>query len=111
MVKRNEPLLTPRHRRNRLGHAIAHQDWTVEDWKRVTFPKDTKINRLGPDGRKWTQKLPGEGLTDRLAQGTLKFGGGSVIEGGACHGQELGIAAGWMAGWMETSTQPFWTKT
>ena len=37
VVKENKPVLTPRHRRNRLDCAIAHQDWTVEDWKRVTF--------------------------------------------------------------------------
>ena len=29
VVKKNKPLLTPRHRRNRLDRAIAHQDWTV----------------------------------------------------------------------------------
>ena len=78
VVRKNKPLLTPRLRRNRLDHAIAHQDWTVEDWKRVTFSDDTKVNRLGSDGRKWVQKLPGEGLTDRLAQGPVKFGRGSV---------------------------------
>ena len=47
VVKKNKPLLTPRHRRNRLDYAIAHQDWTVEDWKRVIFSDETKINRLG----------------------------------------------------------------
>ena len=51
----------------------------MEDWKRVIFSDETKINRLDSDGRKWAWKLPGEGLTDRLAQGTLKFGGGSVM--------------------------------
>ena len=37
-----------------------------------------KTNRLSSDGRKWTWELPGEGLTDRLVEGTLKHGGGSV---------------------------------
>ena len=49
------PLMT-----NRLDYAIAHQDWTVEDWKRVIFSDETKANRLGSDGRKWAWKLPGE---------------------------------------------------
>ena len=53
VVKKNKPLLTHRHRRNRLDHAIAHQDWTVEDWKRVWFSDKTKINCLGSDGRKF----------------------------------------------------------
>ena len=72
-------LLTPRHRRHRLDHAMTHQDWTVEDWKRATFSDETKTNRLGSDGRKQAQKLPGEGHRDRLVDGTLKFGGGSVM--------------------------------
>ena len=79
VVRKNKPLLTPRHRRNRLGYAIAHQDWTVEDRKRVIFSCETKTNRLGSDGRKQAQKLPGEGLTSRLIQGMLKFGGGLLM--------------------------------
>jgi transposase len=51
----------------------------VEDWKRVVWSDETKINRLGSDGRKWAWKKAGEGLSDRLVEGTLKFGGGSVM--------------------------------
>ena len=79
VVRKNKPLLTPRHRRNRLGYAIAHQDWTVEGWKRATFSDETKTNRLGSGGRKCAHKLPGEGLADRLIQGMLKFGGGLLM--------------------------------
>ena len=37
VVKKKKPLLTARHRKNRLDYAIAHQDWTVDDWKKVTW--------------------------------------------------------------------------
>ena len=57
----------------------AHKDWTVEDWERVIWSDETKINCLGSDGCKWVWKRPGEGLSDRLVKGTVKFGGGSVI--------------------------------
>ena len=60
MVKKNKPLLTPRHRRNRFDHAIAHQDWTVEDWKRVTLSDETKTNRLGSDGNSTSSDDMGE---------------------------------------------------
>ena len=40
---------------------------------------ETKINHLGSDGRKWVWKRAGEGLSDRLVKGTVKFGGGSVM--------------------------------
>ena len=31
----NRPFLSNRHRKERMEFAIAHKDWTVEDWKRV----------------------------------------------------------------------------
>src|SRR6266850_2309912 len=79
VVKKKKPLLTTRHKRERLDFAVMHKDWTVEDWKRVIWSDETKINRLGSDGRKWAWKKAGEGLSDRLVSGTVKFGGGSVM--------------------------------
>jgi Transposase len=35
VVKKKRPLLTKRHRQEWLDWALAHKDWTVEDWKRV----------------------------------------------------------------------------
>jgi len=79
VVKRKRPLLTKKHMKERLDFAIAHKDWTVEDWKRVVWSDETKINRLGSDGRKWVWKKAGEGLSERLVKGTKKFGGGSLM--------------------------------
>ena len=53
IVKRKRPLLLKRHIRVQLDFALAHQDWTLEDWKRVIWSDETKINCLGSDGRKW----------------------------------------------------------
>ena len=79
MVKKKRPILSTRHRRERLDFAQAHEHWTLEDWKKVVWSDETKINRLGSDGRKWTWKRAGEPLSDRLVEGTLKFGGGSLM--------------------------------
>src|SRR5436189_115219 len=79
VVKAKKPVLTKRHRKERLDFALAHQDWTVEDWKTVVWSDETKINRLGSDGRIWVWKKDGEGLSDRLVKETKKFGGGSLI--------------------------------
>ena len=49
-----------------MDFAEAHKDWTVEDWKRVIWSDETKINCLGSDGKKWVWKMPREGLSDRL---------------------------------------------
>ena len=79
VVKKKKPLLSARHRRNRLDFTIGHKDWTIEGRKEVIFSQETKTNGLSSDGRKWAHRLPGEGLTSRLVHDTLKFGGGSVM--------------------------------
>ena len=53
MVKAKRPLLTKRHRKEQLDFDLAHQDWIAEDWKTVVWSDETKINRLGSDGRVW----------------------------------------------------------
>ena len=79
VVKKKRPKLSPRHKKARLEFAERHQEWTIEDWKKVIWSDETKINRLGSDGRKYTWKEKGEGLSDRLVEGTIKFGGGNLM--------------------------------
>jgi transposase len=92
VVKRKRPFLCKRHRKARLDWAIAHQDWTVEDWKVVVYSDETKINRFGSDGRTVTWKMVGENLTDRLVEGTVKHGGGSVMVWGCMMWEGAGYA-------------------
>src|SRR6267154_5885447 len=77
VVKKKRPLLTKRHRRERLDITLSHKDWTIDDWKRVFWSDETKINCLGLDGRQWVWETNGEfeGLSDRLVEVTKKFGG------------------------------------
>jgi transposase len=92
VVKAKKPLLTKRHKKERLDFALAHQHWTVEDWKTIVWSDETKINRLGSDGRIWVWKKPGEGLSDRLVKGTAKFGGGSLMMWGCMLWEGTGYA-------------------
>ena len=62
-----------------MDFVIRNKDQTLEDWKRVEQSDETKINHLGSDGRKWPWKRAGEWLSDRLVEGTVKFGGESVM--------------------------------
>ena len=66
VVKSKHPFISARHCKAHLDFAYAHKDWTVDDWKRVIWSDETKINCLGSDGHKWVWKKPGEGLSDRL---------------------------------------------
>ena len=51
VVKRKHPLLKQVHHQHCLKFALAHQNWTVEDWKRVLWSDETIVNRIGSDGR------------------------------------------------------------
>jgi transposase len=92
VVKKKRPMLTKKARKERMDFALSHQDWTVEDWKKVVWSDETKINRLGSDGRKWVWKKPGEALSDRLVEGTKKFGGGSLMMWGCMTWEGVGYA-------------------
>ena len=77
--KPKKPLLTPRHQRLRLEWAKAHQFWTMDDWKRVVWSDETKINRFGSDGRSWAWKRANEQLTRDHVRQVIKHGGGNLM--------------------------------
>jgi hypothetical protein len=79
VVKKKQPLLKAHHRKARLEFAEWHREWTLEDWKRVIWSDETKINRLGSDERKYIWKEGGEKLNDCQVEGTVKFGGGNLM--------------------------------
>ena len=79
VVKKKKPFLDVRHRRRRLAFALKYREWTVEDWKRVIWSDETKINRFGSDGKEYVWKEVGKGLSNREIQGTVKYGGGNIM--------------------------------
>jgi transposase len=91
-LRKKKPRLLQTHKRQRKDFAVRYQNWTVDDWKRVVWSDETKINRLGSDGCKWAWKKPGSMLTDQHVQGTVKFGGGSLMMWGCMTAQGIGYA-------------------
>jgi hypothetical protein len=73
------PCLSQRNVQARLCFAIIHKDWTVEDWKRVVFSDETKINRFNADRRSWYWVNDKESLLDCVVKQTIKHGRGSVM--------------------------------
>ena len=59
----------------------------------MIWSDETTINHLGSDGHKQAWKKSGEGLSDRLVQETVKFGGDSVMVWGCMAWEGVGYAA------------------
>lgn len=47
VVKAEKPLLKQAHCKCWMDFALCYGNWTVEDWKRVIWSDETKINRIG----------------------------------------------------------------
>lgn len=92
VTKKKKPRLLSKHRQSRLEFAKRYASWTVQDWNRVIWSDETKINRLGADGRKWMWKKRGSGLKDQQVTGTVKFGGGNLMVWGCMTSQGVGYA-------------------
>jgi transposase len=91
VVKAKKPLLKARHRQRRLEFALYHQNWTIEDWKRVIWSDETKINRIGSDGKQYVWKKKGEPISDRTTLPTVKYGGGNMMVWGCMGWNGVGM--------------------
>lgn len=77
-VKPKKPHLSQKNIKRRLAWAKAHVDWTIDDWNRVIWSDETKINRFGSDGKRYTWKPDSEPLMPRHVNQTVKHGGGNI---------------------------------
>jgi len=75
-----KPFISDKNRKKRLDFAQAHQTLTVEDWSRVLWTDESKYSKQGGDNKRvYVRRRPGEGLEPNCMQGTVKFGGGSIL--------------------------------
>jgi transposase len=88
--KVKKPAISTNNHKKRLEFARRHQNWTVEDWKRIVWSDETKINRLGSDGHLWCWAKPGEGLNSHTITPTVKHGGGSLMVWGCFTAEGVG---------------------
>jgi transposase len=79
MEKEKKPKLSAKNAKARLKFAKRHQNWTCEDWKRVIWSDETKINRFCFNGRSWCWIRDGEKRQKHNVKETVKHGGGSVM--------------------------------
>jgi transposase len=78
-------------RKKRLLFAKKYQHWTEDDWRRVIFTDETKINRLGSDGKQYTWVQAGRPLGDHNSNQKYKHGGGSLFLWGCITSRGQGL--------------------
>lgn len=88
--KKKKPLLSAKNINARMEFAKKHKDWTIEDWKRVIFSDESKINRFNSDGRSWCWFRDVGELETRTVDQTPKFGGGGVMVWGCVTWEGVG---------------------
>lgn len=92
MYKKKKPLIKKLNRRKRLQWARNHMSWTSEDWKKVIYSDETKINRWGSDGAQITWKHRDDPLQVHNIQTRLKGAGGSIMIWGCMTSLGVGYA-------------------
>jgi hypothetical protein len=76
---KKKPFLNKKHMNQRLNWAKAHRHWTSDDWKRMIFSDETKINVWGSDGCKYFWRRPDGKLQFHHLDLTVKHGNGSLM--------------------------------
>ncbi|KAG1395399.1 hypothetical protein G6F60_010266 [Rhizopus arrhizus] len=78
-IKAKKPLLSKQHKERRSAWAKTHKVWTTDDWRRMVFSDETKVNVFGSDGCTNHWSRPDDVLQPRHLDLTVKGGQGSVM--------------------------------
>ena len=54
LVQQRKSFMSYKHILARMRFAQRFENWTVDDWKRVTFSDEAKLNRFNSYGRSWS---------------------------------------------------------
>jgi hypothetical protein len=82
-VAAKKPLLGTKNVRKRLAFAKKYVNWTTEQWSRVLWTDETKIELFGARRRVFVRRFNGERFRSFCLSPTMKFGGGSILLWGA----------------------------
>lgn len=74
-----KPLISAKNRKARVAFAREHLNWSVDQWSRVLWSDETKINMFGSDGIKFVRRPAGKRFDHRFTMPTVKHGGGNVM--------------------------------
>jgi hypothetical protein len=89
-ICKKKPLLSVRNIQRRLDWAIRHQNWSVEDWKKVLWSDEKKVELFNTKRRKHCRRRTNEPLRPDTIEKTVKHGGGHVMVWGCFLGSAVG---------------------
>jgi transposase len=89
-IAAKKPGLRPENVEARLNWAIAHKDWTVDDWRRVIWSDESSIWVGVNPRRQWVIRLPGERLNRKYVKKTFKSAQVKVMVWACFTGERLG---------------------
>lgn len=78
-ISTKKPLLRRGNRKKRLEWALAHKDWTGENWKQVLWTDESKFEMFGQKRRIYVRRGSSEKMHPDAITPTVKHGGGSVM--------------------------------
>ena len=97
-IKKKKPFLKKVHKNARYKQALNYQYQTIEDWKKVVWSDETKINIWGSDGVKYYWSRDSDPIQSHHLDLTVKHGGRSLMIQGymtykgvgyGCHIQQI----------------------
>ena len=86
-IAKKKPLLTPRHRQQRLQWAQQHRNWTPEDWANVVWSDEVPVHLVQTTQRRYVRVRQHQRHQAPVYQPRLQGGGGSCMFWGAFHAQ------------------------
>lgn len=75
----HKPRLLKRHRKARMAFVRMYQHWTKQDWAKVLWSDEVKLNLFNPDGGHYVRRPKEARFKERYTRGTVKFGGGNIM--------------------------------
>ncbi len=75
------PLLSAKNRKRRLQFTLAHQNWTIEDWKNVACSDESRFLLRHSDGRVRIWHKEHESMDPSCLVSTVQAAGGVMVWG------------------------------